>query len=200
MVKTLIILFPVLIVLAFIVSESHAQMSDSSSAKGDSLSQMPSHFFWTTFGLGGSTIKDDEAPIGLAIIECAQYGSNTYLARITYGTGGQENKLPHERVFDAGLLYGKQGRHNLWYGSIAIGLAYVFVTKRIFDHQVPGTFEPEDVYRAETTHTVGVPIHLQFFSKFSESTGAGIGLTICANVNLSRSFGLFLFSLVFGTF
>ena len=156
----------------------------------------PPSVYWITLGYGACVTIDDEAPVSFCTILNAQYNHHVFSARVVYGSGQQTNKLPHEEVFDAGILYGYGKYDSLWFVNASIGLAYTFVTKRIY--LAPGNAQtlPFDVYRAERTKSIGLPWQLQAFSKFSASADFGLGIIFCGDINKLRSFLTVYLSLV----
>jgi hypothetical protein len=143
--------------------------------------------YWLGLAFGGVNI-DDEAPMAVAAIFNVQYSHNLFSARVVSGSGFQENKLPHEKIFDAGLLYGYGIHDSLWYANISAGLAYVTATKRNYMGQDTSGAFPVDIYEAEKVKAVGIPWQIQIFSKFSSSSKIGLGLFVCGDINKPRSF------------
>ena len=103
-------------------------------------------------------------------------------------------------MFDAGLLCGYGGHSTLCFASASVGLAYVFVNQRIFVRQDTTNTFSKDIYKSEISYNIGIPWQAHLFTKFSELSKTGIGLTIGGNINKSRSLFYVLFSLEIGTF
>ena len=155
---------------------------------------------WFTLGWGASTVTDGEFATAVGMSPYLGYGHNTFCFRIMYDQGTAANKIPHEEVFDFGLFYGYNLRSSNAVASFVFGPAYGYVKQRIFDKQDTVNSFPVDHYSAKTTRIFGLGWQVQGFLRFSDSSGVGLGLTFGGNVNSTRSFNLFLLSIVFGHF
>ena len=181
------------------------QQQDSSKAlvKIDSLSQTKPWLtvFWVSLGIGSSATINDLAPAFTALFSVKK-GPHFFSARVINSQGIQNITLPHEKTFDAGILYGIGFHRELWFGNASIGLAYTATTKSIFDHidSTTSPVEKLEVDHAELFRGLGLAWQLQLFSKFSDSSDLGIGIIACGNINKSFPFWMLLFSLEFGNF
>ena len=179
---------------------------DSLSTKvtNDSTSQIarPSIIYWVTLGLGSSASINDFAAAEGAVFY-VKHNINFFSGRVIYSQGVQNITLPHEKTFDAGILYGIGFYRDLWFGNASIGVAYTATTKSVFDH-IDSSFSHSsglvEINRAELFRGIGLAWQAQLFSKFSDSSDVGMGITVCGNVNKSFPFWMLLFSLEFGNF
>ena len=184
--SSIAVLLSVHILLAASAGESFAQQDSISAFR---------NLYWLSFAYGSCNI-DDELPILLGGAVTADLDHNVLTARIVYGSGQQANKLPHEQIFDVGLLYGYSIDGQLWHLNASVGLGFTYAVKRIFDHQDSGAVSPIDIYRSESKQSIGLPWQIQVFSKFSESSKFGLGLELLGDINAYRSFVGFMFTLL----
>jgi hypothetical protein len=181
----------------------HAQQDSSASDRLiGSVSNHKSQpiLWWLSFGLGGSSISEaNQFTYCIGAIMTLKSGSNFFSAGVIHDQG-IHLLSPNQMIFDARALYGIGFHRELWFGNASAGLAYTATTKRIFDHVDSSGAVPEDIYRGELFRGVGFAWQGQLFSKFSDSSHVGLGITICGNINKSFSFWMLLFSLEFGSF
>ncbi|MEP7235733.1 MAG: hypothetical protein ABI778_10600 [Ignavibacteriota bacterium] len=153
--------------------------------------------YWVSAGWGGSLTIDDIA-LAYGILINAEHGHHIFSVRAIYSAGIQDIILPHERTFDAALLYGigtyTEG-DKLWFANASFGLGYYALTKRIFVRQDTINVSTHDVYKGEPDKGIGLAWQIQIFSRFSESTHLGFGLTFLGNINRAKSFAMILYSL-----
>ena len=154
--------------------------------------------WWLTLGYGASTVTDGEIGAGLGALITVKYDYHFFSARIIHDQGVRDDVFPRQLIFDVGLLYGIGFHRELWFGNASVGVAYTATTKSVFDHINP-IFKNE-IDKAELYRGIGLAWQLQVFSKFADTSPAGIGLTIFGNVNKSFPFWGFLLSLEFGNF
>ncbi|MFI5264944.1 MAG: hypothetical protein ACHQM6_10555 [Candidatus Kapaibacterium sp.] len=190
-------------ILLFAISIAFAQEQNSTKANGIGDPVSGSRFWWLTLGYGASTVSDAEIGLGVGAIITAEYGHHFFSARIIHDQGAREDVYPKQLIFDTGLLYGIGTHNTLWFGSAAVGVAYTATTKSVFDH-LDSSFthagNPVDVDRPELFRGIGFAWQLQLFSRFSDSSPVGMGVTICGNINRSFPFYLLMISFEFGKF
>lgn len=186
-----------------LLSVLFAQQQDSVKMKlaADSISVSKSKqsLWYLSLDYGGSNITestDFSACIGASV--SAEFGHNLFTARVVHDQG-VNLATPNPMVFDAGLLYGYGIHNTLWFENTSVGLAYTATTKRIFVRQ-DTIFPQNNVYRGELFRGIGFAWQAELFSKFSDSSSAGLGITLCGNINKSLPFWMILFSLKFGNY
>jgi hypothetical protein len=181
-----------------------ARQPDSSNAEViiNSVSHTKSQtlLWWLTLGYGVSTVSDLKLQ-GLCALITLESGYHFFSTRVVHDQG--DYFFPLQRIFDAGLLYGIGSHHTLWYRNISLGMAYTSTAKNVLDH-IDSSYShsgvPVDIYRSEPYRGIGFAYQVQLFSKFSEISPAGLGLTMLGNVNKSFTFWMLLLSLEFGNF
>jgi hypothetical protein len=155
---------------------------------------------WVTLGYGVSSIVDASFASAIGAIVAVEHNSLLFNARVIYDKSGQENKFPHEELFDTGLLLGYGSHDSLWFWNTSIGIAYAHTVKKNYDHTDSSSVTPVDVYRANQASNIGIALQGQVFSKFSSTSRTGLGATICADINKGMSFFVLLLSLEIGIF
>lgn len=160
----------------------------------------PSHIQkWATIGLAaGSMHKDDY--MGIMGGYDVQLHHHLFTIRFIGGKSGYEDYYEMERFFETGLLYGYGVNNSLWYANISAGLAYISMARNIFSSSSGGTTSSKVKIGEEKLKGIGLPWQGRIFSKFSDSSNAGMGITLCGNVNQFGSFWALLLTIEFEGF
>jgi hypothetical protein len=203
-IKYILAIFILLTASIAMVNVLRGQQRDSSpiTVAIDSVSNSKSQpiLWWLALGYGASNISesgDFSACVGALVT--VEFGNNFFSARVVHDQGVNV-WTPNQMVFDAALLYGIGFHRELWFGNASVGLAYTATTKRVFDHTDSTGAFPQEVDRGELFRGIGFAWQAQVFSKFSDSSKVGLGVTVCGNVNKSLPFWMLLLSLEFGNF
>ena len=153
--------------------------------------------WWYTFGYGGA------APQYLSVLTSIAWEAKKHhllTARITGGFGDAAGKIPTESTFDFAALYGYSNDNILWFINISAGLSCVVYNDRVFQYTDDSTPFPKDIYKIKSHVIPGIPCQLQVFSRFSKTSGAGLGFNIGGNFNKVQNTGFLTLSLIVGAF
>ena len=136
-----------------------------------------------------------EELIGFSASYNFQLSHHLFTGRIITGKSYQELKLPVEKIFETSLLYGYGVNDSRTYANISVGFAYVSISRRIFDHKDSSSYPTFDVYHSQQFHDVGIAWQANVFTKFSDSSKLGFGVSLSGNVNKPGSFFFLLFNI-----
>jgi hypothetical protein len=168
----------------------------------DSMSISKTHpiLWWLTLGYGVSSIIDASFATALGAMLTISPSNFQFSVRVVHDNSGQDNKFPHQQVFDAGLLFGYGSHDSLWFWNTSIGVAYAHTIKRIYAYTDSSSVRPVDVYRATAATNIALALQAQYFSKFSSTSDSGLGGTLCIDINKAMSFWVLMLSLEIGIF
>jgi hypothetical protein len=150
---------------------------------------------WFTLGYGSSKINYLAVLVSFAG-EVEKHHLLT--SRFIVGFGDAAGKMPPETFYDMGVLYGYSNDNILWFINVSAGLSCVIYNQRILESQdISGPF-PRDIFKIKSHVVPAIPLQLQIYSRFSETSGGGLGFNIGGSINKIRSNFFLTFSLIVG--